>query len=190
MSTIVAVNHQVGADGTASNNFTIFQPVVPDGTLRIGNGNSGSATTVATITSTGNLTVAGTISSSGSSSTAGSFSINGTNTAGADIKLYEDTDNGTNYVALKAPDNVPANLMWTLPSIDGAPGQVLATNGVGTLSWSAALPSQSGNTGKYLSTDGINASWANVVTGAQDFVLQFNGGTPAPTMGTSGFGII
>ena len=135
MSTIVAGNHQVGADGTASNNFTIFQPVVPDGTLRIGNGNSGSATTVATITSTGNLTVAGTISSSGSSSTAGSFSVNGTSTAGADIKLYEDTDNGTNYVSLKAPDTIAANVTWQLPGADGTTGQFLATNGAGVLSF-------------------------------------------------------
>jgi hypothetical protein len=172
MSTIVAVNHQVGADGTAANNFTIFQPVVPDGTLRIGNGNSGSATTVATITSTGNLTVAGTISSSGSSSTAGSFSINGTSSAGADIKLYEDTDNGTNYVALKAPDNVPANLMWTLPSIDGAPGQALTTNGTGTLTWAVSLPDQTGNAYKYLTTNGTTASWGSL-NGKIFFMGQF-----------------
>lgn len=116
MSTIVAVNHQIGADGTASNNFTIFQPGVPDGTLRIGNGNSGSATTVATITP-------------------GSFSVSGTSTAGADIKLYEDTDNGTNYVSLKAPDTIAANVTWQLPNADGAASTVLTTNGSGTLSW-------------------------------------------------------
>jgi hypothetical protein len=44
MSTVVSKNVQIGADGTASNNFTAYQPAAPDGTLRIGNGNSGSVT--------------------------------------------------------------------------------------------------------------------------------------------------
>ena len=55
MSTIVSKNVQIGADGTASNNFTAYQPATPDGTLRIGNGNSGSVTDAITLTSAGNL---------------------------------------------------------------------------------------------------------------------------------------
>jgi hypothetical protein len=53
MSTIVSKNVQIGADGTASNNFTAYQPATPDGTLRIGNGNSGSVTDAITLTSAG-----------------------------------------------------------------------------------------------------------------------------------------
>ena len=53
MSTIVSKNVQIGADGTASNNFTAYQPATPDGTLRIGNGNSGSVTDRITLTSAG-----------------------------------------------------------------------------------------------------------------------------------------
>jgi hypothetical protein len=55
MSTVVSKNVQIGADGTASNNFTAYQPATPDGTLRIGNGNSGSVTDAITLTSAGNV---------------------------------------------------------------------------------------------------------------------------------------
>ena len=55
MSTLVTKNIQVGADGTPANNFTIFQPVTPDGTLRIGNGNTGVTTGLVTLNSSGNL---------------------------------------------------------------------------------------------------------------------------------------
>jgi hypothetical protein len=65
--------------------------------------------------------------------TAGEFA--GSSAAGATIKLYEDTDNGTNYVAFKAPDAIGSDVTWTLPSADGTNNQVLATNGSGTLSW-------------------------------------------------------
>lgn len=46
---------QIGQDNTATNNFTLYQPGVPDGTLRIGNGNSGSTTDAITINSSGNV---------------------------------------------------------------------------------------------------------------------------------------
>jgi hypothetical protein len=55
MSTVVSKNVQIGADGTASNNFTAYQPAAPDGTLRIGNGNSGSVTDAITLTSAGSV---------------------------------------------------------------------------------------------------------------------------------------
>ncbi len=57
-------------------------------------------------------------------------------TAGASIRLPEDTDNGSNFVALKAPDTIASNLTLTLPSADGTSGQVLQTNGSGVLSFS------------------------------------------------------
>jgi len=55
MSTVVSKNVQIGADGTASNNFTIYQPESPDGTLRIGNGNSGTTSAQVVLTSAGNV---------------------------------------------------------------------------------------------------------------------------------------
>ena len=55
MSTVISKNLQVGADGTASNNFTIYQPASPDGTLRIGNGNTGTTSAQVVLTSAGNV---------------------------------------------------------------------------------------------------------------------------------------
>lgn len=62
----------------------------------------------------------------------------GNSTAGAEIRLPEDTDNGSNYVALKAPDTLASTLTFTLPSADGTSGQALVTNGSGTLSFADA----------------------------------------------------
>jgi hypothetical protein len=53
-----------------------------------------------------------------------------------EIRFRETTANGTNYVALKAPASVSADLTFTLPATDGTNGQVLTTNGSGVLSFS------------------------------------------------------
>jgi hypothetical protein len=52
-----------------------------------------------------------------------------------EIRFRETTANGTNYVALKAPASVSADLTFTLPATDGTAGQVLTTNGSGVLSF-------------------------------------------------------
>ena len=64
--------------------------------------------------------------------------VAGTSAAGANLKLYEDTDNGTNYVSLKASDTIASNVTFTLPAADGTNGQALITNGSGTLSFGSA----------------------------------------------------
>ena len=92
-----------------------------------------------------------TVTSSGVSITGGIASplaVTGNSTAGAEIRLPEDTDNGSNYVALKAADNIASNVTFTLPSADGTSGQVIQTNGSGTLSF--ATPA--GGSWTYLST--------------------------------------
>jgi hypothetical protein len=61
-----------------------------------------------------------------------------------EIRFRETTANGTNYVALKAPASVSADLTFTLPATDGTSGQVLQTNGSGVLSF--ATPSSGTNT--------------------------------------------
>jgi len=53
MSTVKSKKLQVGTDATSSNNFTIYQPATPDGTLRIGVGNADSPTEVGRFTSAG-----------------------------------------------------------------------------------------------------------------------------------------
>lgn len=53
------------------------------------------------------------------------------------IRLYEDTDNGTNYAGFGAAASIAASLIWTLPSADGTSGQSMTTNGSGTLSFTS-----------------------------------------------------
>jgi len=53
MSTVKSKKLQVGTDATSSNNFTIYQPATPDGTLRIGVGNADSPTEVGRFNSSG-----------------------------------------------------------------------------------------------------------------------------------------
>jgi hypothetical protein len=53
MSTVKSKKLQLGTDARATNNFTIYQPATPDGTLRVGQGNADNPTEVAKITSAG-----------------------------------------------------------------------------------------------------------------------------------------
>ena len=65
MSSVIAKNMQVGTSGTANQNFTLYQPASPDGTVRLGVGNTGATTgDVVTVSSSG-VTVTGTLTSSG-----------------------------------------------------------------------------------------------------------------------------
>jgi hypothetical protein len=50
---------------------------------------------------------------------------------------FADSDS-SNWVAFQGPATVASNVTWTLPSADGTSGQVLSTNGSGTLSWSTS----------------------------------------------------
>jgi hypothetical protein len=54
----------------------------------------------------------------------------------ADLR-FADSDS-SNWVAFQAPATISSNVTWTLPSADGSSGQVLSTNGSGTLSWATA----------------------------------------------------
>jgi hypothetical protein len=56
MSTLRVNNLQIGQSGTAAQNFTLYQPTTPDGTLRLAVGNSGATTAdVLTANSSGNV---------------------------------------------------------------------------------------------------------------------------------------
>lgn len=73
-------------------------------------------------------------------SSAGSNGIiqaRGGTSSGGVLQLYELTGNGTNYVALRSPDNLAANVDYELPATDGTPGQGLVTDGFGVLSFAS-----------------------------------------------------
>jgi len=52
-----------------------------------------------------------------------------------EIRFSELTSNGSNYTGFKSADLLAGNIVYTLPSADGASNQVLSTDAGGTLSW-------------------------------------------------------
>jgi len=60
--------------------------------------------------------------------------VDGGATQAGEVRLYEDSDDGSNYVGFKAP-NVGTSYTLTLPTATGSANQVLATNGSSVLSW-------------------------------------------------------
>ena len=58
-------------------------------------------------------------------------------TGPGEIRFYEDTDDGAHYAALKT-GALGASYTLTLPTDDGDSGEVLSTDGNGVLSWAAA----------------------------------------------------
>jgi hypothetical protein len=61
--------------------------------------------------------------------------IGNSTTVGGGIKLNEGTNNGTDSVTIKAPNNLAASYTLTLPPDDGTIGQFLKTDGSGNLAF-------------------------------------------------------
>ncbi|MEK7355343.1 MAG: hypothetical protein AAB250_02770, partial [Bdellovibrionota bacterium] len=93
-------------------------------------------------------------------------------TLGGEVRFYE--TGGTNYVALRAPSALAADAAWVLPASDGTNGQVLQTNGAGSLAWTTA--SSSGGTGDFKADGSVS------MTGAFRAIAGSTG-TPAITFG-------
>jgi hypothetical protein len=106
-----------------------------------GAGTVNGLTLTGTVTSSGSLTLGGTLSLAtapaigSTSANTGTFTTLTVNAAN-DLRLAD--SDSSNYVGFKAPATVSANKIWTLPAADGTSGQVLSTNGSGTLSWATA----------------------------------------------------
>lgn len=116
MSLVKCNSLQLGQSLTASQNFTWYQPASPDGTVRLGNGNSGSVTDLVTLTSAGNLGI-GTSSPSGKLNVVangkfGQFTPSTTGTAGY---LAFSSDSGfTTARSLIGVDNSSGNGLWSV----------------------------------------------------------------------------
>lgn len=108
----------------------------------------------------------------GTTVTPANFKVGNGATAGAEIQLYEDSDNGSNYTGFKSPDALAGDVIYTLPLADGDDNQVLKTDGAGTLSWEdtqvgglSDVNVTSPASGQLLIYDGTD-SWDNIdVTG-------------------------
>lgn len=136
----------------------------------------------------------------------GVISVDGTSTTQGRVRLYEDTDNGTNYIEITAPASVAANRTLTLPDstgtilttgsavtvAQGGTGQTsLTANNVilgnGTSAVQFVAPSTTGNV---LTSNGTTWVSQSAASGAQGFVTQLNGGNVAPTQNADSAALI
>lgn len=99
----------------------------------------------------------------------GVISVEGTAASGAAIRLFEDTDNGTNYIALQAPAALATNVTLTLPDNDGTSTQVLATDGSGVLSWADSGGSLSGAGGAIVINNTTISANYTIASGTNGF---------------------
>ncbi len=65
--------------------------------------------------------------------------VGGNATAPGEIRIFEDTDNGSNYSGFKAAASTTSSVAYQLPAADGSSGTHLTTDGSGVLSWAASL---------------------------------------------------
>jgi len=109
------------------------------------------------------------------------LAVTGNATAGAELRLPEDTDNGSNYVAIKAPDSIASNLTLTLPSADGTNGQALVTNGSGTLSFTTLSTTLTYSSGTAVGDNSTTAFTISSGRSVQDVLVFVNGFMLTPT---------
>ena len=140
----------------------------------------------------GTGTGAGSVVASASAYSAVAEILNQATASGAgSIKLYEDTDNGTNFVSVSAAALIASNYTLTLPNGTGSADQVLKTDGSGNLDWvdqtsgfsgfdiTDGVTSESiasGNTITFTGGDGITAAVSATDTLTISADLKANGG--------------
>ena len=116
---------------------------------------------------------------------------NGATNAG-ELRLLEDTDNGSHYTGFKAPAAVTANTVYTLPADYPASNKVLQSTDAGVLSWEtmssgATLTGSTDNT--IVTVTGANAiaGEANLTFDGTDLKLlkDANNADVSLTLGTS-----
>lgn len=158
---------------------------IPDGSIYVvfTNGtdfyktDSGSVTSVSVSGGTTGLTATGgPITTSGTITLGGTLAIANGGTAATDI-----TTARSNLQAAKSGTNSDISaltgLITPLSVAQGGTGQATATAAINAL-----LPSQTTNSGKFLTTDGTNTSWATVSSGGGSVTsVAFSGGSTGLT---------
>jgi hypothetical protein len=102
----------------------------------------------------------------------GLVSVEGTSTTQGRVRLYEDTDNGTNYIELTAPASVSSNTTVTMPSTTSTLGY-LNLPAVGTKTGSYTLAT--GDVGKYVQVgSGGSITIPDATFSEGDAIVVFN----------------
>jgi len=110
MSTLKTNNVQVGQSVTATNNFTLYQPSSPDGTVRLGVGNSGATTAdVLTLNGNGALALRGAVTSASGVG----ITFPATQSASTDANTLDDYEEGTFTPTLTAASGSNGGLTAT-----------------------------------------------------------------------------
>jgi hypothetical protein len=157
-------------------NFTITNSA-PDQTVALtGAGTTAVTGTYPNFTITSNDQFAGTVTSVGGTGTVNGISLSGTVTSSGSLTL-----GGT-----LSGVSLSTQVTGTLPIANGGTGQTAANN-----AFNALAPSQTGNSGRYLTTNGTTTSWGQItstgtVTSVAATVPAFLSvsGSPITTSGT------
>lgn len=155
MANVLQLKRGSGSPGTI---FYAGEPIYDESGKVLYVGNSG-----------GSGTGAGSAVASASAYSAVTEILNQASASGpGSIKLYEDTDNGTNFVSVAASTLIASNYTLTLPNGTGSDGQVLKTDGSGNLDW---VDQTSGFSGFTISDSSNTSSITDGNT------ITFSGGT-------------
>lgn len=126
-------------------NGTVWKNPVPDGSTSVAGilqlTDSTSSTSTTTAATPNSVKSAYDLADAALPKSGGTVTGNITLNAQSDLR-FADADS-SNWVAFQAPTTVPSNVTWTLPATDGTSGEVLSTNGTGTLDWVTVAQSNS-----------------------------------------------
>lgn len=159
----ISGNLNVTGNGNITGNLTVL------GSTILGND---CGTDTLTVNSVANFTCSTTIGDASSDSLTVSatsdFQSNVAISSQADLRFHSGTIGGSNYVGFQAPGSIPSSTLWTLPGGDGGNGQVLTTNGTGTLSWTTPASGATvtvGDAAPTSPTPGNGDLWYNSIDG-------------------------
>lgn len=140
-----------GISVSGTNTVTVTN-TAPDQTVALtGAGTTSVTGTYPNFTITSNDQYVGTVTSVGGTGTVNGITLSGTVTSSGNLTL-----GGT-----LSGVSLTTQVTGTLPIANGGTGQTTAN-----AAFNALAPSQTSNSGKYLTTDGTNTSWATVNAGA------------------------